>query len=309
LDAGSLTVVLKNKPGGGEVRFPEPADTTTTLSLPADESWVPFEVSGQVASPSMGDAAIELRRDSASGQLLGERALTVLWVDLKGYTAGSVSLAPVYQFWGLLSVRDRGVHLLSYGGGVGWAKGMIEIQGEVWPPDFDVGSIPVNPEDNPFGPGGTGNRVTVDKGFVMERLLVRRRIYGDGIERVGDSADNQQDDSLIQDPAERFMDVWPSRESGKLLIADVDGPASGQLDGCADVRQRANFTEWVTFTYTVGGQRATVRCSDEAKWATRLRIADNGAGEPVRWETPGDSPNDGAGENEVIWGAHTNTNP
>ena len=81
LGSGSINVVLKNKAGGGDLRFPGATDTTKTLSLPSSGAWVAFNISGQVKSTAMKDAIIEARLNAADGPICAEEDLTVLWVD------------------------------------------------------------------------------------------------------------------------------------------------------------------------------------------------------------------------------------
>lgn len=73
------TVVLTNP--DGRLRFPEAADSTLSLNVPADGSWVEFEVSGEKESDAMNDAKIEAHCETAGGELVGERTMSVFWFD------------------------------------------------------------------------------------------------------------------------------------------------------------------------------------------------------------------------------------
>lgn len=73
------TVVLTNP--DGRLRFHGPTDTTTTLTLPKDGSWVSFKISGESGSAAIGDAKIEAHCDTATGTLKTSKDVTVFWFD------------------------------------------------------------------------------------------------------------------------------------------------------------------------------------------------------------------------------------
>jgi hypothetical protein len=73
------TVVLTNP--DGRLRFPNPADTTVTLTVPANGSWVAFQISGETASNAIGDAVIEAHCNTATGELKASKGVTVFWFD------------------------------------------------------------------------------------------------------------------------------------------------------------------------------------------------------------------------------------
>ncbi len=79
LPPGPVTVVLINP--DGHLRFPNSADTTRALRLPANGSWVPFDITGETASTAKDDAKIEAHRDSAGGAVVGTKDVTVFWFD------------------------------------------------------------------------------------------------------------------------------------------------------------------------------------------------------------------------------------
>jgi hypothetical protein len=72
-------VVLTNP--DGRLRFPEAADTSLTLSVPAGGAWVEFEISGETGSAAIGDAKIEAHCRTATGDLIGTKDVTVVWFD------------------------------------------------------------------------------------------------------------------------------------------------------------------------------------------------------------------------------------
>jgi hypothetical protein len=74
-----VTVVLTNP--DGRLRFPEVADTTITLVLPADGTFVPFDITGESASAAKGDAKIQARLNTATGPVVIERNVTVFSFD------------------------------------------------------------------------------------------------------------------------------------------------------------------------------------------------------------------------------------
>lgn len=75
----STTAVLVNP--DGRLRFPNSGDTTRTLSLPADGSWVAFDISGETASGGLNDAVIEAHCQTASGAVKATATVTVVSFD------------------------------------------------------------------------------------------------------------------------------------------------------------------------------------------------------------------------------------
>lgn len=78
--AGNIRTVVLTNPDG-RLRFPNAADTTKTIGLPVDNSWVPFQISGEVGSNAIGDAVIEAHCQTAGGALLTKKPVTVFWFD------------------------------------------------------------------------------------------------------------------------------------------------------------------------------------------------------------------------------------
>jgi len=72
-------VVLTNP--DGRLRFPGPGDTTKSLTLPKDGSWVSFQISGEALSKKLGDAVIKAHCNSATGPLGTKKKVTVFWFD------------------------------------------------------------------------------------------------------------------------------------------------------------------------------------------------------------------------------------
>jgi hypothetical protein len=77
--AQSTTVVITNP--DGHLRFPNDADTTTTVSVPADGSWASFDIAGQTGSNAMNDAVIQAHCQTATGAVLATKNVTVFWFD------------------------------------------------------------------------------------------------------------------------------------------------------------------------------------------------------------------------------------
>jgi hypothetical protein len=77
--AQSTTVVITNP--DGRLRFPNDADTTTTVSVPADGSWASFDIAGQTGSNAMNDAVIQAHCQTATGAVLATKNVTVFWFD------------------------------------------------------------------------------------------------------------------------------------------------------------------------------------------------------------------------------------
>jgi hypothetical protein len=74
-----VTMVLTNP--DGRLRFPNSGDSTKTVSLPADGSWVHFEISGETASAALNDAVIEAHCATAAGAVKGTGKVTVVSFD------------------------------------------------------------------------------------------------------------------------------------------------------------------------------------------------------------------------------------
>ena len=75
----SVTAVLTNP--DGRLRFPDDGDTTKTVTVPGDGSWVDFEISGEKASKALNDALIVAHETTASGNVLAQKPVTVFWFD------------------------------------------------------------------------------------------------------------------------------------------------------------------------------------------------------------------------------------
>jgi len=75
----SSTVVLTNP--DGRLRFPNAADTTTTVTVPGDGSWAPFQISGERGSDAIRDAIIEAHCNTATGEVKARKGVTVFWFD------------------------------------------------------------------------------------------------------------------------------------------------------------------------------------------------------------------------------------
>jgi len=77
--ASGRTIVLTNP--DGRLRFPNDGDTTKTLTVPSNGSWVSFQISGERGSDAIGDAVIEAHCDTATGPLSSNKTVTVVWFD------------------------------------------------------------------------------------------------------------------------------------------------------------------------------------------------------------------------------------
>jgi hypothetical protein len=75
-ETNPVTVVLTTP--DGRLRFPEEADEAKTLTLQPSRKWVQFQISGQVASDTVGDAVINAHLDSALGPVIGNKHVTVV---------------------------------------------------------------------------------------------------------------------------------------------------------------------------------------------------------------------------------------
>lgn len=70
----------------GRLRFTGENDTTKTLTLPADGTWVPFSISGQTRSAAVNDAIVEAHKDQADGPVLGTEDMTVFYIGDATFT-------------------------------------------------------------------------------------------------------------------------------------------------------------------------------------------------------------------------------
>jgi hypothetical protein len=77
--ANDATMVLTNP--DGRLRFPNAADRTATVTVPASGAWVGFQISGERGSDAIGDAIIEAHCHTADGALKGSKPVTVFWFD------------------------------------------------------------------------------------------------------------------------------------------------------------------------------------------------------------------------------------
>jgi hypothetical protein len=104
----TYTVVLTNP--DHRLRFPGDADTTLTLSLPTDNSWASFDISGAKGSDALNDAVIEVHCGTAAGTLLAKKPVTVFWFDdahIDVKAGGSYSIAPLDMRYDVLGLADK----------------------------------------------------------------------------------------------------------------------------------------------------------------------------------------------------------
>ncbi len=78
-----VEVELKDEAGGGEVRFPDEADVTKTLTLSQFGTWKEFYISGKKVSDAKDDAKIIAYKKGSTTSKLGGQDLTVCEVNLK----------------------------------------------------------------------------------------------------------------------------------------------------------------------------------------------------------------------------------
>ncbi len=78
-----VTVDLKDEPGGGEVRFPEEANMTKTITLNSNGvTWTEFYISGKKESVLKDDAKIAAYKTGTTTTKLGQQDLTVYKVEI-----------------------------------------------------------------------------------------------------------------------------------------------------------------------------------------------------------------------------------
>jgi hypothetical protein len=77
---GSTNIVVLTNPDG-RLRFASDTDIVRQITLPANENWVSFEISGAKGSDALKDAVIEVHCETATGPLIAKTAVTVFWFD------------------------------------------------------------------------------------------------------------------------------------------------------------------------------------------------------------------------------------
>lgn len=258
-----VKVVLVNKVGGGDVRFPAEADTTKTLSLPATEAWVGFEISGQVESTAMNDAIIEARLDKADGPLCATQDLTVLWVKNFRINQSPNPYTPTVKVTDANSAKQH--YVAEFGNDnlaayffIGLANGITaEFVFDVFPVDL---KLPVR----------------------HERKKLNARTWYNGLldDTTAGNFDNEEPDTSDVG----FRDDTPGGVVGKNQIYDIDGPGFVPI-GCERagtiVRRRVNFKQFATFHLTDDNNNR-IRCSDDSPWFFRVAMKVQQA-DPPTW--------------------------
>lgn len=251
LTGKKMVVVLANAPGGGELRFPRPADTTTKLTLPANGNWVSFEISGETESNRTDDAIINVHSETANGRILGSEDATVLWVtvdmNLGRVTPANRTIVRYRQIvgndtLGLLMVPPNAPTL---------ARISAEFVGRVSPSDFR-------------------QNIVMSRTRVAARMWVNARPFGRPLQP------NWPDTS----------DAWardddPQSGASRGRIYDIDAPAIPltffqrfRYPLGTVLRQRVNYVEFAAF----GG----VRCADNFPWFARQSVRNRAANTFVR---------------------------
>ncbi len=339
----AMTVFLENGGGeeAGQIRFGKLASQATSQNLSlhlqaggqgnTQGSWVDFFVSGEKECKAMRDAVIRIRKDNADGEIIGEANLTVLWVNVKGRNKGDWLDEPLYEHKNNVTkymkrTSGLGVHLTGEEDGESReAYGGIQIRSIINPSNIDL-KKPM-PEKPRYTPPPPDSSLTVNYGFVNKRLVtsivLRDTILDISTNQSDDSPFFEEDDpDNIYQPTMSFQDLIPDFDPSnqELIITDADAPSTGTIREAKDVRHYANFTQWVTFTYKIGGKKEIVRCSDNYAWSVKLRIEPGGNNDTDsdkvaklwKYDKNGngkrdpedDFPNDGSGENEVYLNQH-----
>jgi hypothetical protein len=128
-ETNPVTVVLTTP--DGRLRFPEEADEAKTLTLQPSRKWVQFQISGQVASDTVGDAVINAHLDSALGPVIGKKHVTV--VSFRNPLIRLTRLSP-YEYDtadGLIDVPPPGAAVL------------FEAQADIHPPLVNCDAPPL----------------------------------------------------------------------------------------------------------------------------------------------------------------------
>lgn len=151
--ANDTTVVLTNP--DGRLRFSSSnTDTSRTLVLPRNGSWVDFQIFGQLKSNAVGDAIIEAHCHSATQPVQTRKAVTVVAIEVDGLLnpAGSAVHPPNINDLNLMPVAGRVAHRsvkfkftpagITQGKSVQWTLTQSGIQGGALVAGVERGTMP-----------------------------------------------------------------------------------------------------------------------------------------------------------------------
>ena len=243
---GGLNVTMT----GSKLRFPNVNDTSKEISLPPSGAWVPFSISGQTASTTTGDAPIQVRLGGVNGNILAEKGVTVLWVEVSMRNTQGATFSPDNGAVTKPSPPLLGKQLLSLPNGITMVSHMVELAGNVSPSDF------VSPVD--FHRDNLA--------FLMMAQLVSTNpdpVYfpiAQGT-RERNPVGNGNDTSLPD-----YLDLLPP-PNGRIYDIDAPGfrrdvaPYTALSQGTI-IFTRYNFVQYASFN--------NARCSDDVPWFVRL---------------------------------------
>ena len=250
---------------GSRIRFEPGTRQTLAMTLPAGQTELTFDISGQEWSDSMDDAPIVARKGSMAGPILAEDAATVLWVEpVSIKTKQDEPLFDSDIAKGNASNRELprppkiGVGFCSTSGGavIGY---VVELTGFVHPETFDQQLFFARDNiDEWFGAESDDPAVQLPV-LPQSNFNIPRKPLA--------SSDRGNDNAPVE-----FQQGVPCLTEG--IIYDVDTP--GWLQSfCNSVNPgvvvflRYNFLQYV-FVEPDISTSSRMRCSDDFSWHVRV---------------------------------------
>ena len=270
----ALTVTLT----GSKLRFPNKNDISKELSLPSSGAWMPFTISGQIPSTIMNDAPIQVRLGGVKGNIIAEKDVTVLWVDISmrntqdaGFSSDNNSeLKPIPS---LLGKQLLNMLMLNNTDGLPpQIAHVVEFRGNVYPTDF---LAPINcPRDY------TGT-------FVAYQLLPSQPDV-----EINETNVPRGEIGIGNDPnIPQFQDLLPI-PNGRIYDIDIPGHWTGIHDPARNNPQ--NTTIFIRYNFLQYASFKGMRCSDDFAWFVRFtsqKISPPGMGDYIFYNRPGHNDN------------------
>lgn len=276
---------------GSRIRFEPGTVQTIYRTLPAGETELWFDISGQEWSDAMEDAPVVARKGSKTGEVLAEDKATVLWVEPISIRTGQDD--PLFDgdiVPGRRNTRELprppklGMQFYSTSGcsGIGY---IVELLGVVHPSDFNLQLF--------------FSRDNIDEWYLAENKGISFDPEGlpasrSNIPRAPLTAPIRGND----DAPVGFQQGIPSETGG--IIYDVDAPGwkswfHTSLDVGTTVFLRYNFLQYVCVEPQIASR---VRCSDDFPWHVKVtfrRVSSPPLVVTEIWNRPGHVDDNSAG--------------
>lgn len=276
---------------GSRIRFEPGTVQTIYRTLPAGETELWFDISGQEWSDAMEDAPVVARKGSKVGEVLAEDKATVLWVepisiqtkqdmplfddDVKAPNNSNRTL-PNPPKTGIQSYRIPGTEGIGY---------VVQLSGLVHPAGFNQELFFARDYVDVW------NSVELNDEPVPRDWLPPNEI---GKERLPIGSQERGNDN----PPVEFQHRNPSVSGGIIIDVDMPGWKNKDLVRLAVdevLLSRINFVEYVLLWPDIGAQ-SRIRCSDDFPWHVKLTLKRmNSSTEPKKWNRPGHSDDNCAG--------------